>query len=169
MAFHLIKQESYSFRTVPCGPQCNKMCILSNPPEHRQDYTFAMCGREMIRYQDNYCNAGIARPQWNNDWCIECINTVQWDEEDTRILRGKDLLLERKEDTTAIGFISKIRQTPPEGRHEAWELPLSHARLGFLKGLPQPLINWFEEAVAHLDDGGPRPAYWPEDNPWQEE
>ena len=166
MSYHIITQPTYFSRTAACGPDCDLECALLEPSTHRQDYALALCGREVVRHRDEYCNAGIARAEWDHDWCIECINSLQWDQSETQTLRGKGILLERPEDINAVGFIASIRQMPPSLRDIAWEIPMQQARLGLLEGVPRPLINWFQEAVSHLDDDGPQPAYWPQDNPW---
>ena len=65
MPFHMISQPTYDIRTVPCGVECSSDCIESDPREHRQDYATALCGVEVVRHQDEYCNVDIANPGGN--------------------------------------------------------------------------------------------------------
>ena len=59
---------------------------------HRHKYhieeTFqAICGDRTLR--ENCCNSDIANPNWNYNWCHQCVKLLPWTDE------GKRLWLER--------------------------------------------------------------------------
>ena len=47
----------------------------------------AVCGRTLTRYQDDYCNIAIANPNWDKDWCHDCVKCYRWPGDDVDIWR----------------------------------------------------------------------------------
>ena len=163
MPYHLIQQESYDHRTVPCGPDCGPSCIAQRPLEHREDYATATCGREVVRYRDQYCNAGFAKPRWDYDWCRECIMMLQWTPEEEATFHQKGLLTEGLTELAGIAIAAALRKLGPRGRRTAWERLLDRARAG-AEELQEPTVRkWMGQVLRHTCPDGPEPGYWPRD------
>ena len=63
-------------------------------------------------------------------------------------------------------FIEKTAELPEYERSQVWAEALHYARIGQISQIPKPLADWFRQLVNYLDDGGPRPDYWPTRIPW---
>ena len=170
MPFHMISQPTYNIRTVPCGAECSSDCIDNDPREHRQDYATALCGLEVVRHRDEYCNVDIANPQWEHDWCVECVCRTIWTEEEIQVLHDKGLLEGREATEAAMRFLTLTGAMPEEKRDQAWAEALHHARLVQWMIFTPELAKWLRQLVEHIDDNGPRPEYWPvnpSSNTWE--
>ena len=165
MSYHLIEQPSYFRREAPCGPDCQGMpCAMAPPTEHRQDYAVALCGRQVVRYRDEYCASGIAKPGSPHDWCRECIMMVEWTPEEQEAFRRKGFLTESETDRAGIAVIAAFRkQAHQDGHMNAWRDLLERMRPDIPEGFPPTLAGWLEQVLEHLDRGGPEPDYWPGD------
>ena len=163
MSYHLIEQPSYFRREAPCGPGCQGMpCAMAPPTEHRQDYAVALCGREVVRYRDEYCASGIAKPGSPHDWCRECIMMVEWTPEEQEAFRWKGFLTESETDQAGIAMVAALRKRGSDAPG-AWADFLERMREEIPGGFPETLREWTESVMAHVDNGGPEPSYWPEE------
>ncbi len=165
MSYHMIEQPSYNRRPINCGPECGRNCQLQDQGQHHQDYATTLCGREVIRYRDEYCASGIAKPEWNHDWCRECIMMVQWTPEETEIFHQKGLLTETQTQLAGIAIIAAMRKMDWAGREPAWQQMLNRARTNLDQFDNPPVREWLQEVLTHLDQDGPIPQYWPDDVP----
>lgn len=165
-SFHLIDQPAYFRRDAPCGPDCAGpgICLLAPPPEHREEYALAICGSEVVRYRDDYAASGTAKPEWEKDWCRECIMLVCWNPREEQALRARGFLTEGEVEQAGMATIAAFRRRiHDEGHNRAWPRMLDEMRRRVPEEFPAPLAEWFRQVVAHLDSGGPRPCHWPED------
>ena len=70
MAFHiLLAGASWSRRIVPCHERGHN----HRHKKHKEDFCSALCGQEIIRDRNNYCNIAMFNPSFSPNWCPLCI------------------------------------------------------------------------------------------------
>lgn len=164
MSYHLLGPESFRSRFKRCGPVCNDICASMQPPEHIEKYGPACCGREMVKYRDEYCASGLASPGSDRDWCRECLMLVNWTREEAAELRRRGFLTESETDRAGMGIMASIRRRAGrDGHTRAWTELLDRMRGGIPEECPPELAGWFRQVLEHLDRDGPTPGHWPED------
>ena len=47
----------------------------------KEETVIATCGRTLVIGRDQCCNIGIATPEWNYDWCHDCVRAFPWEED----------------------------------------------------------------------------------------
>ena len=62
---------------------------------------------------------------------------------------------------TVKKFIQKTAEMPEYERDQVWAEALHYARLGIGSKFPEPMAEWFRQAVSYIDDNGTVPDYWP--------
>ena len=89
MSYHIIVATHYHERRVPC----NETGRYHRHKTHVEQYTTALCGREVTKGKDGFCNLSIANPvEWPRNWCRSCIEAVSWKPEYVDKLKAKGLL-----------------------------------------------------------------------------
>ena len=171
MSYHLIEQPSYFRRETPCGPDCNgPRCRLAPPADHRQEYALGLCGAEVVRHRDDYCASGIAKPQWDHDWCRECIMLVQWSPEEEETFRRKGFLTESETDRAGMAIVAAFRKMGAEEAPRRWRDLLGRIRPMMPAEYPPTLAGWLQQVLECLDRKGSPPAYWPQEaRAWSDE
>ena len=67
MAYHIIPPGAY-YRSRRV--RCYESGRYHRHQSHEEEYCFALCGKEVVRGRDDYCNLSIANPVvWSYDWC----------------------------------------------------------------------------------------------------
>ena len=63
------------------------------------ELTTAVCGVELNRANTNFCNISIAGPQWDYDWCHNCVRYFSdiWTDEAKKLWREKGIAMLSKE------------------------------------------------------------------------
>lgn len=87
--YHLIPFDTYSYRTRRV--QCNQTGRYHRHKTHEEQYAVARCGQEVLKDEDTSCNEGIANPQWDKNWCHECVRAVPWTDPVKDLWRGKGI------------------------------------------------------------------------------
>jgi len=73
--YHIIHANAdYSSRRV----RCYESGRYHRHKTHVEEYVRAVCGTELIRNRDKFCNIGIATPSWDYDWCHKCVRAFPW-------------------------------------------------------------------------------------------
>ena len=57
----------------------------------------ALCDEVLERNKVDYCNVGIANPNWDYDWCHACVQAAEWTDEAKRLWEAKGIRLDRSE------------------------------------------------------------------------
>ena len=66
----------------------------------------------------------------------------------------------------AMKFIAMTAKMPEYQREQVWAEMLHHARAGDWKKIPEPIREWSRQVIEYIDQGGPKPDYWPDKIPW---
>lgn len=76
--YHIIPfRARYTTRRVPSyaiGPGHRRKT-------HMEESVRAKCGRTLVKGRDQFCNISIATPDWNYDWCHDCVRAYPWNED----------------------------------------------------------------------------------------
>ena len=85
--YHIIHyQFSYKKRSVPC----NLGGRYHRHKYHNEEYTDALCGKEVVKGRDEFCSIAIATPDRITDgWCRTCVEEVPWTDDGRAELEAK--------------------------------------------------------------------------------
>ena len=161
MPYHIIVQQTYDARRVPCGPDCGETggggCRIADPREHIP----GLCGADLIRHQSEYCAIGIANPKWDRDWCPGCLCRVGWTSRQVDVLERRGFLEGRETARAGMRFMANAREITDRERGERFDRTMAAAREGRWEEFEPALADWLRQVVEHADRGGPAPEYWP--------
>ena len=80
--YHIIHANArYATRWVPCYETGR----YHRHKTHKEQYVPSLCGGTLVEGRDQFCNAIIANPDWNYDWCHGCVRVLPWTDD----ARGK--------------------------------------------------------------------------------
>lgn len=48
---------------------------------HTEETITSICGKTLVRYRDQSCGLSIANPEWDYDWCHDCVKAILWTED----------------------------------------------------------------------------------------
>ena len=82
--YHIIDPDTQLIRE---RVRCHQQGSHHRHQYHIEEKFKALC--EKVIPRENCCNAGIANPNWNYDWCHDCVKAIPWTED------GKKIWLER--------------------------------------------------------------------------
>ena len=60
-------------------------------PVRYRRFPAALCGEKLIQGRGNYCNTNTANPDWDYDWCHDCVKAVVWTDEAKGVWRQKGI------------------------------------------------------------------------------
>ena len=160
--FHIINFETYSRRSMACGPDCDKICAELDPPEHEQHYGNGICGTEVVRHRDEYCSVHIASPAWDRDWCAGCVCRTPWRPDEVETIREKGILAGMETELAGMEFTARTGEMGEEEQRECWEDALRRVREKMWDTFTPELANWFRQVEEFRAGSGPVPGYWPD-------
>ena len=76
--YHIIHYHAnYTRRRV----RCYETGSSHRHKTHIQETVPAVCGVTLDRVKDQFCNVGIADPNWTYNWCHDCVRAFPWTNE----------------------------------------------------------------------------------------
>ena len=94
MPYHIVSEDAkYYSRVLECKEtedhhKYHDKCM--------RQFIISLCGQELVRYKDEYCNTGIADHVYmtsSRHWCIPCVSANLWRSE-TLIKIREDVILQ---------------------------------------------------------------------------
>ena len=70
--FHILPADAKYRAITPPNTQ------MRDPDDPVRQTINAACGATLVRYRDEYCNVMIANPEWNREWCHDCVRAFRW-------------------------------------------------------------------------------------------
>ena len=84
--YHIVHANAhYATRRV----RCHETGRYHRHQTHEEEYTLSVCGETLIRDVEPACNISIANPEWNYNWCSDCVNSFPWDDNDRKLWLDK--------------------------------------------------------------------------------
>ena len=86
--YHIIHADAnYVAMRVPCeegGP-------YHQHQTHTEEVVASVCGVTLATKGDDFCSIDIADPNWNHDWCHDCVRSFPWTAEARRLWLEKGI------------------------------------------------------------------------------
>lgn len=63
----------------------------SQPKTREEERIKVACGKIIVIGEEQYCNISIATPEWDKDWCHDCVKAFPWTEDARKMWLGRGI------------------------------------------------------------------------------